>query len=94
MHNAWKVDFNHSLSSFESQIAGTRKLIDFCASTSRSASLLFTSSISVAGKWDPSQGLVPETVLDNAEVATVSGYAASKYVAEQVSSGCDIHGYV
>ncbi len=87
MHNAWKVDFNLGLGSFETQIAGTRKLIDFAASQSQPASLLFTSSVSVAGKWDVSTGPVPETVLDNPEVATSSGYSASKYIVEKVIMG-------
>ena len=84
VHNAWKVDFNHGLSSFETHIAGTRKLVDFAASLPQSVSLLFTSSVSVAGKWNTSNGPVPETVLDKPELATTNGYSASKYVAEQV----------
>ncbi|KAI0085165.1 hypothetical protein BDY19DRAFT_909277 [Irpex rosettiformis] len=84
VHSAWKVDFNHGLGSFETQIAGTRRLVDFAASLPQSVSLLFTSSISVAGKWNVSSGPVPEAVLDDPEVATTSGYAASKYVVEQI----------
>lgn len=85
MHNAWKVDFNHGLNSFEANISGTRKLVDFAASLPQSVSLLFTSSISVAGKWNTLNGPVPEVVLDDPELATLNGYSASKYVAEQVN---------
>ncbi|KAI0337721.1 acetyl-CoA synthetase-like protein [Trametopsis cervina] len=82
--NGWKVDFNQSLDSFENQIAGTRKLLDFCASLPQSVAVFFTSSISVAGKWDVSKGPVPEKTIDDPEVADASGYSASKYVTEQM----------
>lgn len=86
VHNAWKVNFNHSLGSFETQISGTRKLLDFCAAASQPVRLLFTSSISTVHQWDPSNGLVPETPLPDPNLAAESGYAASKYVVEQVCS--------
>lgn len=85
VHNAWKVNFNHSLSSFESQIAGTPKLVDFCLAAKHSPKLLFTSSVSVAHGLDPRSGPVPETTLPDPTVATSSGYASSKYVIERVS---------
>ena len=84
IHNAWKVDFNLSLSSFESQIAGTRKLADFCASTGRPVRMLFTSSISVAYGWPSVDGPIPESPLDDPRYAMRSGYAESKFVVEQV----------
>lgn len=84
IHNGWKVDFNLSLSSFESNIAGTRKLVDFCCSLSRPAKLLFTSSISATYRWNISLGPVPEELVPTPEVATTNGYGASKFVVEQV----------
>jgi len=83
IHNAWKVDFNLSLSSFESLVASTRNLIDFAATTTHSVKFLFTSSISVAGRWKGSK--VPESVLPDSSVAAgVAGYGASKFVMEHV----------
>lgn len=92
VHNAWMVHFKHPLSSFEGQIAGTRKLIDFCMTLGRPVRLIFTSSIAVAQGWDGSQGTVPEEPLPDPGAAAASGYAASKYVVEQVNcpDGCHI----
>lgn len=86
MLNGWKVDFNHALGSFENQISGTRKVLDFCASLPQSVTIMFTSSISVASKWDVTTGPVPEQPIADPEVASASGYSSSKYVTEQVSS--------
>lgn len=85
MHNAWKLDFNLSLSSFESHIAGTRALLDFTASCDNHVKFLFSSSISAAQSWEVSRGPVPEDVLSDPKVAVGTGYGASKYVAEGVS---------
>ena len=87
LHNAWRVDFNLSLASFESHVSGVRNIVEFCASQTCPAKLLFTSSVSVAHRWDVASGPVPEEPLANPEVATYNGYGASKYVAEQVSRG-------
>ncbi|EKM50943.1 uncharacterized protein PHACADRAFT_262848 [Phanerochaete carnosa HHB-10118-sp] len=84
VHNAWTVDFNLPLRSFHSHIAGVRALVDMCARSRRTIKIIFTSSISVASKWEGSKGAVPESVIDDPEIAIVSGYSASKYVAEQV----------
>ncbi len=85
IHNAWKVNFNHALNSFEAQISGTRKLLDLCFSSTRPIRVLFTSSVSVAHGWDVVNGPVPEESLPNPELAVSTGYASSKYVTEQVS---------
>lgn len=84
VHNAWRVDFNLSLPSFEKYIAGTRRLVDLCSSLPRPAKLLFTSSVAAAYKWDISRGAVPEEVLSDTYVASANGYGASKFVAENV----------
>ena len=78
------MNFNHPLSAFESQIAGVRKLVNVIASVDRPVRLLFTSSVGIAGGWDPSRGPVPEKPLDDPSVGASTGYAASKYVVEQV----------
>ncbi|TCD65176.1 putative NRPS-like protein biosynthetic cluster [Steccherinum ochraceum] len=83
-HVAWRLDFNLSLSSFESLIASTRNLIDFSAGSTNAIKFLYTSSITAAQNWDDSKGPVPEQVLPNAEVAVGAGYGSSKYVVERV----------
>lgn len=84
VHNAWRVDFNLSLPSFEKYIAGTRRLVDLCCSLPKPVKLLFTSSVAAAYKWDTSRGAVPEEVLSDTYVASANGYGASKFVAENV----------
>nr|F8P9P5.2 RecName: Full=Adenylate-forming reductase Nps11; AltName: Full=Benzoic acid reductase; AltName: Full=Nonribosomal peptide synthase-like enzyme 11; Short=NRPS-like [Serpula lacrymans var. lacrymans S7.9]ANX99775.1 benzoic acid reductase [Serpula lacrymans] len=87
IHNAWRLDFSLSLSSFGSNIKGTRNLVDLALSSPNAPSLrfLFTSSISSAQGWDKSKGACPEEVLFDANVASGgSGYGASKYVCERI----------
>ncbi|KAF8192961.1 putative aminoadipate reductase [Pholiota molesta] len=86
IHNAWRLDFNLTLSSFESNVQGTRNLIDLARSSSNAASLkfLFTSSVSSAYSWDQSQGVYPEEVLKDARYAVGNGYGESKYVTERI----------
>ena len=86
MHNAWHVDFNLALASFEKHIAGARSLVDWCASLAHPPKLLFTSSISAVARWDIVRGAVPETVLPEVGVSGVNGYGSSKFVVETVST--------
>ncbi|KAF9477786.1 acetyl-CoA synthetase-like protein [Pholiota conissans] len=86
IHNAWRLDFNLSLSSFEANVQGTRNLIDLARSSKNAASLkfLFTSSVSSAFSWDQSLGAYPEEVLKDAHYAVGNGYGESKYVTERI----------
>jgi len=86
IHNAWRLDFNLLLSSFEPHVRGTRNLIDLALSSKMSSKprFLFTSSISSAQGWDKSKGAFPEEVQYDASVAVGLGYGASKYVSERV----------
>ncbi|KAJ3543082.1 hypothetical protein NM688_g5900 [Phlebia brevispora] len=92
IHNAWTVNFNHPLSTFESQIAGVRKVIDLLATLNRPVRLLFTSSIGATNGWDPRDGPVPERPLDDPQVAAATGYTSSKYVVEQILAKADAKG--
>ncbi|KAH7913622.1 putative aminoadipate reductase [Hygrophoropsis aurantiaca] len=93
IHNAWRLDFNLSLSSFEPNVRGTRNLIELARSSPLSIKprFLFTSSISSAQAWDRSKGPFPEEVQFDAGVAAGLGYGASKYVCERllVNSGLE-----
>ncbi|KAG2362415.1 putative aminoadipate reductase [Suillus spraguei] len=88
IHNAWRVDFNLALSSFEPNIRATRMLLDLALASPHAASLrfIFVSSISSVLGWDPSQGLVPEELpgVSSTAIALGSGYGESKHVAEQI----------
>ena len=85
IHNAWKVDFNHSLESFEPfHIRGVRNLIDWSASSSRHPHIIFISSISSIGNWKhgPSGRQIDETPIASHDSAQEMGYGESKNVAE------------
>ncbi|KIK64025.1 hypothetical protein GYMLUDRAFT_241246 [Collybiopsis luxurians FD-317 M1] len=87
IHNAWRLDFNLSLSSFESQVRGVRSLVDLARSSRHRSSLrfLFTSSISAAQGWDASKkGPYPEEILMDAGGAVGMGYGEGKYVSERI----------
>ncbi|GJE88919.1 acetyl-CoA synthetase-like protein [Phanerochaete sordida] len=86
VHNAWRVDFNLALASFEKYVASTLKMVQFCCSCAQPVKLVFTSSISAAFGWDVNKGPVPDRVLDDPTVALALtlGYGASKFVAENI----------
>ncbi|KAJ9252890.1 hypothetical protein DTO195F2_7311 [Paecilomyces variotii] len=83
IHNAWKVDFNHSVGSFEdTHIRGVRHFVDFSLSSRQRTHIHFVSSISTVGSWTPDLGpLVPEQPMGSS-VVLPQGYAESKYIAE------------
>ncbi|KIK67018.1 hypothetical protein GYMLUDRAFT_37049 [Collybiopsis luxurians FD-317 M1] len=94
IHNAWRLDFNLSLSSFEPHIRGTRNLIDFARASqfALSTRFLFTSSISAAQSWNTkSQGPFPEKIESNANFAVGGGYGESKYVSERILEKSGLH---
>ncbi|KAJ7095660.1 putative aminoadipate reductase [Mycena epipterygia] len=84
IHNAWKLDFNMNLSSFEPHILGTRHLVELALSSPRAPKFVFNSSISSALGWNPANGPCPEEVLSEASIAGNNGYGQSKFVAEQI----------
>jgi thioester reductase-like protein len=86
IHNAWTVDFNKSLSSFEDHVKGTRNLIDLALQSPNESGVrfLFTSSIASAQGWDPKLGAFPDELQLDANVAVGNGYGESKYVSERV----------
>ncbi|KAF8549988.1 L-aminoadipate-semialdehyde dehydrogenase [Imleria badia] len=85
VHNAWAVNFNLGISSFETHIRGAVHLMHLALSSPRAqpAKFFFASSVSAVANW-PGPGLVPEAVTDNPEVAQEMGYAQSKWVAEKL----------
>ncbi|KAI8624786.1 male sterility protein-domain-containing protein [Xylariaceae sp. FL1651] len=84
IHNAWNVDFNQSLRSFETHIAGVRHLADLAARSQRRARLIFVSSVASVMNWDSALGEVPEEIQSDSRVVGSNGYAKSKHVAELI----------
>ncbi|TFY80855.1 hypothetical protein EWM64_g3157 [Hericium alpestre] len=85
IHNAWRVNLNLGLQSFESNIVGVRKLVDFSLASPypEPPRLLFISSIGVFINFD-NQGYVKEDILDNPEIAVGPGYSESKWISERI----------
>lgn len=87
IHNAWKVDFNHTISSFTPvHIRGVRNLIDWNLSSTRNPPIIFISSVSSIGSCKATDGPVPEVIIRNHDVAQAMGYAESKHVSECILS--------
>lgn len=86
IHNAWRLDFNLSLSSFEPNMRGTRNLIDFALASPHANQFrfVFTSSVGTTQSWDKSKGPYPEEVQYDARYAVGAGYGEGKYVSERV----------
>ncbi|KAJ5364757.1 uncharacterized protein N7496_010470 [Penicillium cataractarum] len=85
IHNAWKVDFNHSVDSFETHIKGVRNFIDFSLQSRQNAHIHFVSSVSTVGAWTKQMGsLVPEEPIENPDVVLPQGYGESKYIGERI----------
>jgi thioester reductase-like protein len=88
IHNAWAVDFNKTVASFEdTHIAGTRRVIDFSAKSQYRAHIVFISSIAGVGNWSSDKSSianeqVPEGIFEDHSVPLPQGYGESKHVAE------------
>jgi thioester reductase-like protein len=79
IHNAWSVNFNMGVSSFENQIAGTRHLLDFAFWAG--ARFFLVSSVSAAVR---AGSVIGEHHLTKLTDAQEMGYARSKLVAERL----------
>ncbi|KAG5337253.1 putative secondary metabolism biosynthetic enzyme [Termitomyces sp. Mn162] len=103
IHNAWPVNFNRSLASFEPHICALSNLVRLAllsagrrAVGSAPTRILFTSSIAVAGRFPSlhTQGPyeVPERLLDAVNSAEF-GYSEAKWVCERLlSSASELYG--
>ncbi|KAJ7731262.1 acetyl-CoA synthetase-like protein [Mycena metata] len=83
IHNAWMLDFNKTLSSFEPHVKATRNLIDL-ARQGAGVRFMFTSSVGTGLGWDATRGPFPEELQPTADAAVGSGYGESKYVVERI----------
>ncbi|KAJ7204502.1 hypothetical protein GGX14DRAFT_460740 [Mycena pura] len=83
IHNAWPVDFNLALPSFEPSIKGLRNLVDFSLGSPYGSppTLLYTSSIGVLRNTKTKTPL-KETHVD--ADTSANGYSKSKWVSEQI----------
>ncbi|KAF8839601.1 putative aminoadipate reductase [Paxillus ammoniavirescens] len=86
IHNAWRLDFNLSLASFEPNVKATRNLVDLglCSVHRNTLRFVFTSSVGSAQSWDRKNGPFPEEVQLDPSPAVGAGYGEGKYVSERI----------
>lgn len=86
IHNAWKVNFNHPVESFEDpHLKSVHEFVNFSLSSRYNAHLAFISSISTVGGWNPSMGdSIPEVPMETPDMVLRQGYGESKHVAERM----------
>ncbi|KZT28667.1 acetyl-CoA synthetase-like protein [Neolentinus lepideus HHB14362 ss-1] len=86
IHNAYTVDFNMVLQSFEPHVRGIRNLIDLALSSRLPSPprLLFISSVSVVRNMESSMGGTAEEIFVDASAAEGSGYSESKWACERL----------
>ncbi|THU84226.1 acetyl-CoA synthetase-like protein [Dendrothele bispora CBS 962.96] len=80
--NAWRVDFNIGLSSFETDIKGLRYMVDLALA--KNASLVFISSIGVFQRYTYAKTRPFSEHHLPAQVASSGGYPQGKWVSEQI----------
>ncbi|THH09230.1 hypothetical protein EW145_g2182 [Phellinidium pouzarii] len=85
IHNAWRVNFNVTVTSFESNIRSVRNFVDFSLGGhgAQPARVLFIGSISVFQNYKESK-VAEEEPLAHPDSALGTGYAESKWVSEQI----------
>ncbi|KAF8513307.1 hypothetical protein BU17DRAFT_95460 [Hysterangium stoloniferum] len=85
IHNAWRVDFNLSLESFQPAVRGVRYMIDLALRSPRPTPprLLFTSSIGIIKSWCNIPPAIEGDITDLSIINT-SGYSESKWVSERI----------
>ncbi len=85
IHNAWSVNFNLSLQSFQPHIHGVYNFINFSTNSAHNTSIFFISTIGTAMKWPTAhEGNMPEEIVDEWSLPQPMGYAESKYVSERL----------
>ncbi|KAL9044125.1 MAG: hypothetical protein Q9214_002717 [Letrouitia sp. 1 TL-2023] len=85
IHAAWLVNFNLPLNGFEDQLLSLENLLNLSTSSTQpiSPSFLFCSSTAAVLGAQTDQ-TIQETVYADPKVATETGYAKSKWVAERI----------
>ncbi|KIJ30734.1 hypothetical protein M422DRAFT_783906 [Sphaerobolus stellatus SS14] len=85
IHNAWRVDFNLSLASFEPAIRGVRYMVDLALGPLHATPprVMFTSRVGNVKSWSNIPP-VSEGSFSDLDLISSSGYIESKWVSEQI----------
>lgn len=87
IHNAWSVNFNMNLESFEPNIASVAHLLRLAKSPTKkdeSRAFVFISSIAAVGGVRGAHGAEERFYPDMKEASPFNGYGESKWVSEQI----------
>ncbi|KAI3541377.1 thioester reductase domain-containing protein [Colletotrichum abscissum] len=82
IHNAWPVNFNISVETFEPHIRGVRHWVDFSLRAAKNVPIVFVSSIGTVDTWQ-GPGPVPEKKLMDLSLPS-TGYGRSKMVSSLI----------
>ncbi|KAK2030283.1 thioester reductase domain-containing protein [Colletotrichum zoysiae] len=82
VHNAWPVNFNISVETFEPHVRGVRHWVDFSARAAKNVPIIFVSTIGTVDGWR-GPGPVPEKRLTDLSLPT-TGYGRSKLVSSLI----------
>ncbi|KAL4899350.1 male sterility protein-domain-containing protein [Aspergillus multicolor] len=83
IHNAWRMDFNISVESFDDiHIRAVRSLLDFSLQSTKRAHVHFLSSIGAVGRATGSA--VPEIAFEDCDVTLRRGYGEAKHVCQRI----------
>ncbi|KAJ8488654.1 hypothetical protein ONZ45_g13881 [Pleurotus djamor] len=85
IHNAWMLDLNGSVLTFEPLISGSMNLINFAQQLQAPIFNFVFSSSNAAVQNFGGEGLVPEEVILDARASLGIGYGESKYVVERAN---------
>ncbi|KAI1310328.1 hypothetical protein F5Y03DRAFT_345813 [Xylaria venustula] len=91
IHNAWPINFNFSIKTFEPSIRGVRNIADFAAQADHRVAVVFVSSIASVSQWHTSQGPVPEKRLEDWDLPSNS-YGRSKMCASLILEDAAVAG--
>ncbi|KAF8572826.1 NAD(P)-binding protein, partial [Ramaria rubella] len=87
IHNAWQVDFNISLASFEPAIRGVRNMVNLALKSPHASPprVVFTSSVGIikCESWTDIPPVAESPVTD-LSLINASGYGESKWVSERI----------
>lgn len=87
IHNAWSVNFNMNLESFEPNVASVAHLLKLAQSPTKqdeSRTFVFISSIAAVGGVRGARGAEERFYPDFQEATPFNGYGQSKWVSEQI----------
>ncbi|KAI6351823.1 hypothetical protein MCOR25_009733 [Pyricularia grisea] len=82
VHNAWPVNFNMSIETFEPHVASARNFVDFCLKAAKNIHVVFVSSVGTADQWK-GPGPFPERRVDDLTLPS-GGYGRSKLVSSLI----------